>query len=303
MNRNVLVCLILYIPILVCAQDDYLPYNNETDHTWISPYYFGPNAFPVPDMVKGTADKLEIEVNATGALGRLTPNPDYTVNTDLKIRLPLWTDRVNLSIWVQFWEWYWDNVETRKIRRVPQDKTLTGNLQGDWYFSVDMLLLRETNKCPAITARAACKSASGGQYVLARYYDAPGYFFDACIYKKINVTKGLSITAAASAGFLCWQVDNGRQNDAVMYGVSLGLMSKFVDFNADYGGYVGWKNEGDKPMTLKLRLGIIPDYFVSPFVYYQRGFVDWPFDQIKVGVTFSVDILKYMNKFNPNRSF
>jgi len=266
--------------------------NGETDPTWISPNYFGPNAFPVPDMLKCTTGKLEIEANAMGALGSLTPSTDKTVSADLKVRVPLWTDRVNLSVWVQGWEWYWDTEQTRAARRVSPDEPLTGNLQGDFYFSVDMLILRETQKRPAITVRAACKSASGGHYTRARYYDAPGYFMDACISKNFNVSEQLAISAAATAGFLCWQVDNGRQNDAVMYGVSLGFKTKPVNFAADFGGYVGWKNDGDRPMTLKLRADIIPGSFASPFIAYQRGFIDWPFDQLKVGVTFSIGILK-----------
>ena len=60
--------------------------------------------------------------------------------------------------------------------------------------------------------------------------------------KDFEVGGGVSLTAALTAGFLCWQVDNGRQNDAVMYGAALGVRSPYVDFAVDYGGYTGWKD-------------------------------------------------------------
>jgi len=275
--------------LLLCVQTAMA----QTGPSELSPKYFGPNAFPVPDMVKCTAGKLQIEVGATGALGWLTPATDKTVSADFSIRVPLWTDRVNFCFWGQAYEWYWDNPQTRAARGVSPEEPLSGNLLGDYYFSVDALILRETEKRPAITLRAACKTAMGGQYARARFYDVPGYFFDACIAKDFKVGEKVSLGVAASAGFMCWQVRvAGNQDDAFMYGLALGLKSKPVNFSADWGGYIGWRNNGDKPMTLKLRADFIPDYFVSPFIAYQRGFMDWPFDQFKLGVRFSVKILR-----------
>lgn len=282
--------IILLFLLFLCSAG---PAFSQTEGRDVSTKYFGPNAFPVPDMIKCTAGKLEIEVGTSGALGHLTACPDKTVDIDYSIKVPLWTDRVNFRLWGQAYEWYWDNPQTRSARHVSPDEPLSGGLLGEIYFSVDMLVLREKKYQPAITLRAACKTAFGGQFNRARYYDTPGYFFDLCISKDFHITQDVALSASASAGFLCWQVmTSGNQDEGAMYGAAIGIKSKPVNFSADYGGYVGWRNNGDHPMTLKLRADIIPDYFVSPFLAYQHGFVDWPFDQLQLGVRFSVGILK-----------
>lgn len=274
--------------ITLTAQDDILPYNPETSKTYISTNYFGPNAFPVPDMPKNTTGKLEAKVNATGTKGALGDN---TVSADFSVKVPLWSERVNISVWGQIHEWYWDTEEVRTIRRVAKSEPLVGHGYGDIYFSVDMKILTETKVRPRIVLRAACKTASGGQYTRARFYDCPGYFFDICPAKDFALGRNVSLTAALSAGFLCWQVDNGRQNDAVMYGASLGVNCPYFTFAVDYGGYCGWKNEGDCPMTLKLMTEIFPEKTVSAFLQYEHGFIDWPFDQLKAGIKVSLKIL------------
>lgn len=291
MKRLLALSATLLMSLALFGQTGYLPYDKDTEKFFISPNYFGPNAFPVPDMLKGTADKLELEVCANGALGHLASTRDKTLSADFLLHVPLWTDRVNLSVWIQAWEIYEDTPEVRVLRRVRPEEPLTGGLTGDCYFSVDMLALREKRFAPAVTVRAACKTASGDEFERARYYDCPGYFFDLCASKGIPVSKNLSLSAALSAGFLCWQIADGRQNDALMYGVSLGLESSPLVFHADFGGYSGRLRDGDHPMTIKLRAQILPGKRVSPMVCYQRGFRDWPFDQLGLGARFSFDVL------------
>ena len=282
------------VAVIIAAQglsraQGLLPYNPEDSPTWISTEYFGPNAFPVPDMVKSTTGRLEVEFNGTSGFGYISSaSTDRTQSVDFRARIPLWTDRVNFCIWGQIYEWYQDTPEVRAIRRVSPDEPLNGGQAGDLYFSIDVRVLNEKAAAPCLTLRAACKSASGGQYTRARYYDCPGYFFDVCASKGWAVGENSAIRIAATTGFLCWQVDNGRQNDAVMYGASAAIHTVPVNVSADFGGYAGWKNEGDRPMTLKLRADILPEKAVSPFVQYQHGFGDWPFDQMKAGVRIGI---------------
>ena len=87
-----------------------------------------------------------------------------------------------------------------------------------------------------------------------------------------------------SAGFLCWQTDNGRQNDAVMYGAMLKATFKPFTLRADVGGYSGWEYCGDQPLTLKLRADILTRGALTPFLSWQKGLQDWPFDHFRAGV-------------------
>ena len=101
----------------------------------------------------------------------------------------------------------------------------------------------------------------------------------------------MELRFAGSAGFLCWQTDNGRQNDAVMYGLQMLLKSEYVSLRAAWSGYVGWEKDGDRPMTIKARIaGHVKGF--EPFAEYQYGIKDYPFHQVRVGLAYGINILK-----------
>lgn len=275
--------------------------------TGIAPLYFGPNAFPIPDMLDGRPQgNLRVELAADSYLGY---EKDWTVDAFARVHVPLFTRRVNLTLWMPVMEWYSISPERQQTCRLPQADSvpIRGNGAGDVYISTDIQLLRAKIWSPDITLRAAIKTASGGQFGRARHYDAPGYFFDLSIGKsyyfghasgdedRYSFAKSDSadweLRIAGSGGFLCWQTDNGRQNDAIMYGLQALVRYRYVSLQATWGGYFGWENYGDKPMSLKLRLaGHIKGF--EPYVYYQWGIQDYPFHQVRVGLAYDIDVLK-----------
>lgn len=282
---------------LVCASASALvPIDkpNLRETTGIAPAYFGPNAFPVPEMLDGRVQKqLRAEIAGDGYLGF---QGDKTADAFARVFIPLFTDRVNLTVWMPVMEWYEMTPERMATCRVPDSLAHRGSGAGDAYFSTDIQILRDKKWTPDIALRAACKSASGGQYELARHYDCPGYFMDLSVGKSWYLgekqeAKGVELRVAGSAGFLCWQTDNGRQNDAVMYGLQLLIKSQYVSLRTTYSGYVGWENDGDKPMIIKGRLSGHAKQF-EPYVEYQYGIKDYPFHMLRVGLAYSLDILK-----------
>ena len=146
----------------------------------VAPAYFGPNAFPVPELPDTAAfGKWGFELAAEGFWGF---EGDRTTDPFARLRLPLWSDRVSLSLWMPVVEFYRSTEQRLASCRVEEEwrtKALGGHLGGDLYVSTDMLLLREGTVRPSLILRAALKTASGGRYECARYYDSPGYFFDA----------------------------------------------------------------------------------------------------------------------------
>jgi hypothetical protein len=250
--------------------------------TGIAPAYFGPNAFPIPDMLDGqTYDHLRLELAADGYFGF---KGDWTADLCARVHVPLFTRWVNLSVWMPVYGWY-DQYDGR------------GSGAGDVYISTDIQVLHgdwfksgNTQYIPQMTVRLAMKTASGEQFERHRHYDCPGYFFDLSIGESIPIGP-LSLRLAGSAGFLCWQTDNGRQNDAVMYGLQATLRHEYVSLQATWGGYVGWENYGDRPMSIKARLAGHAKGF-EPFVQYQYGIKDYPFHQVRVGLAYSFNILK-----------
>lgn len=292
----------------------------------IAPDYFGPNAFPIPDMLDGTtSETLKINLAGDYFLGR---RKDHTGDIFAKLIIPLFTDRVNLSIWMQVAEFYHTSPEWRKHCRLPEvvsDKfsgsrnkevSSRGYDFGDAYVSTDIRVLKQTKYIPDLTVRAALKSASGGSYYKARFYDCPGYFFDATIAKSIRFdgwdesgrsradggTNSFDSTRirsssfvrelrfAASGGFLCWQTDNGRQDDAVMFGAMIALDTKAFCFDLCYGGYLGWEKDGDRPMSIKTSVkGHIGNF--APYISCQIGIADYPYTQFRIGLEYNIRIL------------
>lgn len=271
----------------------------------VAPLYFGPNAFQVPDMADGTVTgEFSAELRADYFEGRAAGKPDRTGDAAFRVTVPLWSDRVNICFWGNVAESYLENPGLQAFRRVgltqqgqggqpglsgqpgtgdSQPLPLKGTLStGVWYLSTDMLILRETERRPALTLRAALKTASEPiSFHTARYYDSAGYFFDLAAGKSFG-----SIRLAASAGFLCWQTDNGRQNDAVLYDFRLSWQPGKFRLAASIGGYSGWEGDGDRPLTVKFRAGWSAGR-LSPFVYLQHGLHDYPFTQFSAGLRYT----------------
>lgn len=267
--------------------------------TYVSPYYFGPNAFPVPDMLDGTVSHdLRIELAADHFHGFAG---DRTTDCAFKINIPLFTDRVNLIVWMPVAEWYANTAERQRICRLQDSTVLCGHEAGDAYVSTDIQVLRQRGWIPDLTVRAAVKSASGGGFCKARYYDSPGYFFDMTLAKSVLFDKSdfwAELRFGASTGFLCWQTDNGRQNDAVMYGAMVKLKTHYFSVAEVFGGYAGWENKPsgrhdahDCPMSLKTCLTGYYKGFELQFLY-QYGLQDSPFHQFRIGIAYNVDVLR-----------
>lgn len=299
--------------------------------TLVSPYYFGPNAFPVPDMLDGhTSSTLRIEGAGDYFIGY---QKDWTANAFLRVCVPLFTNRVNLTVWLPVQEWYGYSNQRMQTCRVQDTTMVRGHGAGDAYVSTDIQLWRESHYAPGITLRAAIKSASGGQFEQARFYDSPGYWFDLSLGKsfffgrqsylpvevirdKENRTairadwnryysqapqgREVMLRFAASAGFLCWQTDNGRQNDAVMYGLQMLLRTAHFSLTETWQGYTGWESTanrtdlrptGDCPMVLKTRLAAHAKGF-EPYVLYEWGIRDYPFHHLRLGMVYNFAILK-----------
>ena len=193
--------------------------------TGVAPAFFGPNAFPVPEMSDGlTCDHLHLELAADGYFGY---KGDRTADLFARVHIPLFTRWANLSVWMPVYEWY-------------NQADGTGSGAGDVYLSTDVQVLHHSwfkNKgerakyIPQMTVRVGLKTASGEQFARQRHYDCPGYFFDATIGQSVPV-KQIELRFAGSVGFLCWQTANARQNGAVMYGLQAKLTQADHDYNS-----------------------------------------------------------------------
>lgn len=254
-----------------------------SEPTGIAPAYFGPNALPIIDMLDGrTSSVLRVELAGEGYIGYKEKN--RTADFFARVCVPLFTRWANLTVWMPVFGWY-DQYDG------------TGKGAGDAYVSADIQILHnewfkspKAKYIPQMTVRAGIKSASGEQFERRRHFDCPGYFFDLAIGQSIPL-KSIELRFAGTAGFLCWQTDNARQNDAVMYGLQAQLKHEYFSVQATWGGYVGWEKHGDAPMSIKARAaGHIKGF--EPYVQYQYGIKDYPFHQIRLGLVYNINILR-----------
>lgn len=261
--------------------------------TAIAPAFFGPYAYPVPDLDEAkTSDKLTIQLAGDACIGHVAgrgDNRDYTYAPTFKIVIPLWTDRVNLNCWGELHEWWHDTPATRDARRYDPkyDSKTHGN--GQIWLGLDMLVLREKEHWPSIVLSINMLTAAGGNYPIARHYDAPGYHFTVSIGKNLTFQDETALRFSFTGGFVCWQTNRGSQNDAWMFGGKVSYNHPFFTLGTEYATYIGWEIYGDAPQTLKVMLDFNLKNF-APFIYYAHGIKDWPFDQIRCGLKYKIPL-------------
>ena len=285
MKRLITYIFLIFISIPGIAQTS-LEVPDLSVPTKIAPAYFGPNAFPVPDMLTGrTSSVWKLEAYIDNYFSTTYKwNEDYTASTFLRLTIPLFSERANLVIWGPLVEYFHMGSDVCRARRVNKEGPVSRIISGDIYISTDFMLLTQERHGFDFEMRAALKSASGNDFANARYYDSAGYFFDAAIGRTISISPEESgLRLAASGGFLCWQTANGRQNDAVMYGIMASYRYRRLQISSEYGGYFGWEKDGDSPMTLKTRIsGTFGNIILT--AGHQVGFADWPFHQLRIGM-------------------
>ena len=253
--------------------------------SYIGPKYFGPYAFPVPDLNDGRISRdWAVELSGDAVIGTLatSSSKDYTYAPTFKVEVPLGS-RVALTVWGEFHEWYKDTYATRALRRVDSSLPLSGHDGGNVYFSLDILLCREGRLLPSLALRAATLTATGDEYEVARHYDAPGYFFDLSAGKNLHLGSGV-LRPGASMGFVCWQIDRGTQNDAFMLGAKCSYDHKLGTAYVEYGQYTGREGIADAPKSFKAGIRYNASPMFKPFVYFQKGLNDWPFTQFRAGL-------------------
>ena len=209
----------------------------------VAPAYFGPNAFPVPDMLDGrTSSELKLELYGDCFLGTTTGNVADDVTGDIfaKLTIPLFTTKANLTVWRPIFEFFHTSAEVNALRRLPYTGDLKGMDSGDLYVSADVRILSQERHHLDMAVRAVLKTASTNQFAMGRCYDAPGYFFDVALGRGFDFGgSDHTLRVAASGGFLCWQTDNGRQNDAVMYGAMVAYRYRNFAIDTTFGGLLG----------------------------------------------------------------
>ena len=143
---------------------------------------------------------------------------------------------------------------------------------------------------------ATLRTASGSGFGQRRYFDTPGYYFDVEAGKSFFTGGKLvkEIRLGADLGFMAWETTGSWQDDAPMYGAKLILANDHWKLDNTLAGYYGWMHTsdrygsdyGDAPLVLATRLEHTMGSR-SLFIQYQHGLNDFPYNQFRIGYSFT----------------
>ncbi len=255
----------------------------EGDPVWrdwmiISPGHFGPNALPVPHVLKGELYKTpEIEITFSNHFRPGDPTQDISGYA----YIPFAKDKIAIEMYGVVAEHFAfsEQIRDERLARIKDGK---GIAIGDFYFSTLIQLTKE-RKFPNTLLRFGTKTASGNQLEGARYIDSPAYFFDASFSKNFGNTETGKFRPFLMLGFYSWQTNDALnlQNDALLYGAGTDYMLNSWLYSASISGYSGYKKELDRPMQLNFDLR--KDFEKSALrLQYQHGLQHWNYKTIRV---------------------
>ena len=259
--------------------------------------WFGPNANPVPEFTDATIPaKTTITLTGDYYFG----HGDQTVNGYAKIEFPLIPERVSFKVWSTILEHY-QVTDQVSAQRAMLDGNTSGKANGDIYFQTRILLLKETNNAPDIILNTTLKTASGTYQQYRRYFNTPGYYFDAEIGKSLHTQSSFisEIRAVVNVGFMCWETERqSTQDDAPMYGGKIIIGNQNWKLENTLSGYWGWMHTnvrygadyGDAPMVYAAKITKLTKN-INYFAQYQYGINDFPYQQIRLGISFTIDKL------------
>ena len=188
--------------------------------------------------------------------------------------------------------------ETRFSRRIrTQDGR--GFAGGDIQFGTLFQILTEENHPIDLLLSANVRTASGTKLRDARFSDTPGYYFDLSMGKTHFPNKERKLKQYrlySMFGLYVYQtyLDNHRQNDAFLYGVGITLDYELISLQQQIGGYIGYLNNGDRPVVLRTALTTRFAKNVNYSIRFQQGFKDFKYSSLMVGCKFNLSKLLHI---------
>lgn len=245
---------IISILIFIDTPNSYAEsWRDKTELLIYAPRYFGPNAFPMPELRSGrVGQRYEIELR--GEYHHYSG--DKTRDLFARVLLPFVKGRAGVEVSLVITEKYKMTPETRDERYAVETESPIP-CHGDVIFSSFFQVLKSEKWVDAMIS-ANLKTASGGRLCDARYTDAAAYWFDATLGRDLikSADGHFKLRAQAMAGFYCWMTNDlvHRQNDAILYGGGLSGTYRNFALSTDISGFHGYKNNGDRPLVLRNKL-------------------------------------------------
>jgi hypothetical protein len=248
-----------------------------------SPRYFGPNAFPVPEMRAGlTPEQFEIEVRGQYHYY----SGDKTSDIYVRALLPVVKNKAAIEVEFIPYEKYKMTEATRLERHAAETECPSHESYcGDFIISAFYQILRNERIADA-TFSFTLKTASGGRLVDARFTDAAAYWFDVNVGRDLlrSSDRQRYIRLEGMIGFYCWMTNDAthRQNDALAFGAGLTGKAGNFSLNTNLAGFNGYKGNGDKPLLWRNNIRYnFKNNIIS--LRYEHGMQDSLYETFSIG--------------------
>jgi hypothetical protein len=252
-----------------------------TEHLIYAPRYFGPNAFPLPELRDGkVGDHYEIELRGEYHFN----SGDRTKDVFGRLFVPFVKGRAGVEIYGVIVEDYEMSDAVRDERHAVENRPPI-RCYGDLIISSFYRILRSDRWFDA-TVGSNLKTASGGRLCDARYTDAAAYWFDLTVGRDLicRADRSAFVRLQMMGGFYCWMTNNlmHRQNDAALFSIGLSAGYRNIHFTCDYSGFDGYRNEGDHAVAFRYKLNY--EYKKNILsLRYRHGIKDIIYDSYSVG--------------------
>jgi len=245
-----------------------------------TPRFFGPNAIPIPEIKKGKL--IERTTTTLGSVVHFSEG-DNAQNLTTSLYIPIADNRVGLQFYLVPIEFYQMTNPERDLR-FARDFDGKGNAIGDLHISTWVQLTKADSDID-ILLTLNLKTASGSNREATRYTDGTGYNFDLSAGKNIYLNgEATYLRPHAQIGLYVWETneDKNPQNDAFSYGAGLSYYRESISIDAQVGGYIGYKGNGDKPIVFRLTFEkeINKNYSISAITSF--GFKDFLYDSYSI---------------------
>jgi hypothetical protein len=246
------------------------------------PAYLGPNALPVPRIGNGNIDSIS-SISLTGNLH--FSKGDNTQNLTLYGNYFLVKGLISFDVsWVPY-EYYTMSHEMKEKRNVFSHFYYDRHATGDIHLNTNIRLLKKWEKQVQLALRLGYRFPTSSGLGMARFTDAPGYYFDLSFGKPFHST---NLKWVGMMGFYSWQLisDTHRQNDAFLFGSGLEWNTKTLRLQSYVAGYIGYMNNGgDKPVVFRTSLEKKLKR-TSLLAGFQQGLHDFRYTSVEMGLKY-----------------
>jgi hypothetical protein len=246
----------------------------------VSPKYFGPNALSVPMINNGSVDSV-VSLGLTGNFH--FSDGDNTQNVMLYGNYTTKSNTISVDAQFVPYERFQVSHAKKEERRVYYKDYYTKSTAGDVVVSTTVQLFERWRRKNVHTAmRVGIRMPSGGALGAARYADVPAYWIDAgmsLVMKNNPAWKWMTML-----GFLVWQTndDDLKQNDAFLFGTGVEWNYRGFRLQAYGAGFIGYKENGDKPVVARLNLEKAKKRLVY-LLRLQQGLNDFDYFTVETG--------------------